>query len=104
MKVKNEEWLSFKARFMSMLEILGDESNRFDIPEETDDFELFVNDCEGFPVFVKKGDILRVEYDFTLCDTKIRQLSLSLYNESMRLEMTLKNEKKLDDEWLENRS
>jgi len=104
MKVKNEEWLSFKARFMSMLEILGDESNRFDIPEETDDFELFVNDCEVFPVFVKKGDILRVEYDFTLCDTKIRQLSLSLYNESMRLEMTLKNEKKLDDEWLENRS
>ena len=33
MRVKNEEWLSFKAKFMSMLEVLGDESNKFDIPE-----------------------------------------------------------------------
>lgn len=103
MRVKNEEWLSFKRKFISMLEVLGDESDKFEIPEQADSFQLFVNDCEVLPVFVKKGGILRVEYDFTLCDTRVRQLSLSLYNESMRLEMTLKNEKKIDEEWLENR-
>lgn len=103
MKVKNEEWLSFKAKFMSMLEVLGDESQNFDIPEQPDNFSLFVNGCEVLPVFIKKVDVLRVEYDFTLCDTRVRQLSLSLYKESMRLEMTLKNESKIDEEWRENR-
>lgn len=103
MRVKNEEWLSFKAKFMSMLEVLGDESDKFEIPEEPDNFALFVNECEVLPVFVKKGDVLRIEYDFTLCNTRVRQLSLSLYKESMRLEMTLKNESKIDDEWQENR-
>jgi hypothetical protein len=47
-----------------------------------------------------------VEYDFTLCDTKIRTLSFSIFRDSARIEMTLKTgELKIDEEkvkWQEN--
>jgi len=95
MKIKNPEWLSFKERFISMLEVLEKESQKFDIPHETENFEIYVNECVVHPIFVKKPEELKVQYDFTLCDTQIRILSFSIYKDSGRIEITLKNEQKI---------
>ena len=90
MKIKNREWIEFKTKLISMLEILGEESDKFDIPEEVENFEIFVDDCEVHPVFIRKDEFLKVEYDFTFCETKIRTLSFSKYRNSARVEISLK--------------
>jgi hypothetical protein len=43
------------------------------------------------PVFTKKEDFLKVEYDFTFCNTIIRTLSFSKYKDASRIEVTLKD-------------
>lgn len=91
MKIKNKEWIEFKTKFLEMLEVLGDESDKFDIPEEMDSFEIYVDDCEVHPVFIRKDEFLKVEYDLTLCNTKIRTLSFSMYRDAARVEMTMKD-------------
>lgn len=92
MRIKNPEWLRFKTQFLDILEVLSCESEKFDLPEDADNFELFVNECEVHPVFTRKEDFLKVEYDFTLCDTKIRTLSCSMYKNAARIEVTLKDQ------------
>ena len=92
MRIKNPEWLKFKLQFLQILEVLSGESEKFDLPEESDNFELYVNECEVHPVFTRKEDFLKVEYDFTLCETKIRTLSCSMYRAAARIEVTLKDE------------
>ena len=92
MRIKNPEWLRFKQQFLDILEVLSGESEKFDLPEDSDNFELFVNECEVHPVFTRKEDFLKVEYDFTLCDTKIRTLSCSMFRDAARIEVTLKDE------------
>jgi hypothetical protein len=42
-------------------------------------------------VFSKKEDFLKIEYDFTLCQTIIRTLSFSKYKDAARIEITLKD-------------
>ena len=37
-----------------------------------------------------KEDFLKVEYDFSFCDTVIRTLSFSKYLDAVRIEITLK--------------
>ena len=96
MKIKSLEWIDFKTQFMNMLSIRGEESDRFDIPEESDNFIIHVDGCQVNPIFLKKVDLLRVEYDMTLCDTSIRTLSFSIYKDAGRVEMTLKNEDKIN--------
>lgn len=91
MRVKNKEWIDFKIKFIEMLDLLGEETENFDIPDEIENFEIFINDCEVHPKFTKKDEFLKVEYDLTLCDTKIRILSFSMYKESARIEMTMKD-------------
>jgi len=54
MKIKNREWIEFKTKLISMLEILGEESDKFDIPEEVENFEIYVDDCEVHPVLSGK--------------------------------------------------
>lgn len=105
MKVKSENWVEFKRKFMCMLEVLGDESDNFSFTENPEDFSLFVHDCEVIPIFARKDSVMRVEYDFTLCNTRIRTLALSMYMDAARIEVTMKDNKKLDDEikWQENR-
>jgi hypothetical protein len=95
MKIKNREWIEFKTKLISMLEILGEESDKFDIPEEVENFEIYVDDCEVHPVFVRKDEFLKVEYDLTLCNTKIRTLSFSMFRDAARVEMTMKD--KIDE-------
>lgn len=91
-KIKNTEWNNFKKKFLEMLEILGDETDKYDFPLDPENFEIFVDKCEVHPSFTKKPEYLKVEYDFTLCNTKIRTLSFSIYKDAARIEMTLKAE------------
>ena len=98
MKIKSPEWIAFKAKFFSMLEVLESESEKFDLPQEADNFEIFVNDCKVHPTFIKKPEELKVQYDFTLCDTQIRTLTFSIYKDASRIEMTLKNQKQIKGE------
>jgi len=106
MRIKSKEWIAFKEQFLAMLSVLGDETENFDFPEESENFEIFVRKCEVHPTFMKKHDSFKVEYDFTLCETKIRTLSFSIYRDSARIEMTLKSgELKIDEgkvTWQEN--
>jgi hypothetical protein len=91
---------------MSLLELLGNETDKFELPEETENFEIYVDECEVMPIFSKKQDYLKIEYDFTLCETKLRTLSFSMYKGAARIEMTLKddtNQKDIDNiVWQEN--
>lgn len=96
MKIKNQEWLDFKMRFLGMVQVLTQEFDNFIIPEDADNFELYVDDCLVHPVFIKKPEELKVQYDFTLCNTKIRLLTLSIYKDSGRIEMSLKNEEDIN--------
>lgn len=78
-----------------MLEVLDEESDKFDIPEEMENFEIYVDDCEVHPVFTRKDEFLKIEYDLTLCNTKIRTLSFSMFRDAARVEMTMKD--KIDE-------
>ena len=97
MKIKNPEWLAFKEKFIAMLQVLETESHKFDLPQDPENFEIFVNDCVVHPTFVKKPEELKVQYDFTLCDTLVRTLSFSIYIDAGRIEITLKNDSKIKD-------
>lgn len=79
-----------------MVSILGEESERFDIPEESDEFKIYVDGCEVNPIFLRKVDLLKVEYDMTLCNTAIRTISFSIYKDAGRIEMTLKNDETIN--------
>jgi hypothetical protein len=43
-----------------------------------------------FPIFTNKDDLLKVEYDLSLCDTKLRTISVSTYKGETRVGITLK--------------
>jgi hypothetical protein len=91
MKIKNKEWIQFKKSIIDFMTAFEDESQKFEYPFDDDEnFTMLVEDCQVFPVFTKKEDFLKVEYDFTFCNTKIRTLSFSKYMESARVELTLK--------------
>lgn len=90
-KIKNKEWVEFKYIVLMMLDILSIEQDKIEISKSSDNFELYVNDCEIHPVFVKKPEYLKIEYDFSLCDTKIRTLSFYLYSNVLRFDFSLKN-------------
>ena len=91
MKVKNQDWIDFKKTIITFIRVFEKESTQFEYPiYEDEDFTMLVEECEVFPVFTKKEDYLKIEYDFTLCNTKIRTLSFSKYLDAVRLELTLK--------------
>ena len=91
MKIKNPEWIKFKQTIISYLKVFEEESVLFEYPlEDEEDFRMLVDDCIVNPIFTKKVDFLKVEYDFTFCQTKIRTLSFSKYKDSARVEITLK--------------
>jgi hypothetical protein len=53
MRIKSKEWLAFKEQFLNMLSVLGDETENFDFPEDPENFEIFVRECEVHPTFMK---------------------------------------------------
>jgi hypothetical protein len=90
MKIKNKIWQDFKSEILNLADFIGDEWDRFDIPEEVDNFKIYVGDCEVFPIFTNKDDLLRVEYDLSLCETKLRTISVSTFKGETRVGITLK--------------
>jgi hypothetical protein len=94
MKVENIEWLDFKKKVIAILTKLEFESQNLTLPigeQELDEFRIKVDECEVFPTFIKKQAVMKVEYDFSLCNTNIRLLSVSTLGESLRIEVRLKN-------------
>jgi hypothetical protein len=91
MKVKNQDWIEFKKTIISFIKIFEKDSTKFEYPiYEDEDFTMLVEECEVFPVFTKKEEYLKIEYDFSLCETTIRTLSFSKYFDAVRVELTLK--------------
>jgi hypothetical protein len=91
MIIKSEEWAAFKKEIFNFLSVFESESTKLVFsPLNEYDFSLFVQNCKVFPVFTKKPDFQKVEYDFTNCDIEIRTLSFSKYKDAARVEMTLK--------------
>ena len=92
MKIKNPQWIEFKKTIISCIKAFERESTKFEFPiYDEEDFTMLVEDCEVFPVFTKKDDYLKVEYDFSFCETLIRTLSFSKYKDAARIEVTLKD-------------
>jgi hypothetical protein len=91
MKVKSQYWIEFKKTIIAFIKVFEKETTKFEFPiYEEEDFTMLVEDCEVFPVFTKKEDFLKVEYDFSFCETSIRTLSFSKYLDAVRIEITLK--------------
>lgn len=105
-KIKNTEWVQFKAIVLKMLGELGGEQDKIDIPDSPENFELYVNNCEVHPVFIKRAEYMKLEYDFSLCDTKLRLLSVYMYANVIRIDFSLKDGFELEKkkEWEENQS
>lgn len=97
MRIKSQEWISFKQKFLAMIEVFGEELDDFDIPEDPENFELYIGGCVVHPSFVKKAEELRVLYDLSLCESKIRTIAFGLFKDAGRIEITLKNEVQLKD-------
>ena len=91
MIIKSEEWATFKKAIFDFMSVFESESTKLIFsPVNEYDFSLFVDGCKVFPVFTKKPDFQKVEYDFTNCEIEIRTLSFSKYKDAARVEMTLK--------------
>lgn len=94
MIVKSQDWADFKKAIINFALTLEKEGEKLVYDDENDfDFSLWVEDCRVYPVFTKKPDFLKVEYDFTNCDIEIRTLSFSKFKDAGRMEMTLKRKK-----------
>ena len=92
MKIKSPQWIEFKKTIIICIKSFERESTKFEFPiYDDEDFTILVEECEVFPVFSKKEDFLKIEYDFTLCQTIIRTLSFSKYKDAARIEITLKD-------------
>jgi Ca2+-dependent lipid-binding protein len=72
--------------------VLCHEYDGFDVPyAEDENFDIVVDGETVHPVFIKNQHELKVQYDFTLCNTKLRLLTFSLYKDAGRLEFMLKS-------------
>lgn len=90
MIVKNIEWINFKDFIVESFDLFIGEFDELIIPLDNDNFQIILNGVNVNPVFFKKEDYLKVEYDFTNCATKIRKLSFSKFNNNCKLEFSLK--------------
>jgi len=93
MKIESTEWLDFKNKVVTILNNFESECEKITFPIgelDVNNFSIKVNDCEVFPSFIKKQAVMKVEYDFSLCNTNIRLLVLSMLGDSLRIEIRLK--------------
>lgn len=98
MIIKSDEWAHFKKAIFQFAHVFEQEANRIEFSEENDyDFVIYVGDCKVFPIFSKKPNYQKVEYDFSNCDIEIRTLSFSIFMDAGRIEMTLKKKKEVKD-------
>jgi hypothetical protein len=72
MIIKSEEWAAFKKEIFNFLSVFESESTKLIFsPLNEYDFSLHVQTCKVFPVFTKKPDFQKVEYDFTNYDEQL---------------------------------
>ena len=93
MRLENKEWLDFKSKVIGILTNVEQEAGKLTLPIgelDTENFSICVDGCEVFPTFIKKQAVMKIEYDFSLCQTNLRLLILSTLGDSLRIEVRLK--------------
>lgn len=98
MIIKSEEWAQFKKAILQFAQVFEEESNKIDFSIENDyDFVIYVKEVKVYPVFTKKENYKKVEYDFSNCEIDIRTLAFSIFMDAGRIEITLKKKNELKD-------
>jgi hypothetical protein len=98
MIIKSEEWAQFKKAIMQFAQVFEEESNKIDFSIENDyDFVIYVKEVKVYPIFTKKENYKKVEYDFSNCEIDIRTLAFSIFMDAGRIEITLKKKNELKD-------
>jgi hypothetical protein len=94
MIVKSQEWIDFKQLLYSnCLNFFDNYKEDIFLPNDADDFYIYLPKLKLkiFPVFNRREDFFKVEYDFSdIEQIKIKKLSFSKFKESNRIEFILK--------------
>jgi len=94
MIVKSQEWIDFKQLLYSnCLNVFNNYKEDIFLPNDADDFYIYLPKLKlkVFPVFNRREDFFKVEYDFSdIEQIKIKKLSFSKFKESNRIEFILK--------------
>jgi hypothetical protein len=94
MIVKSQEWIDFKQLLYSnCLNFFNNYKEDIFLPNDADDFYIYLPKLKlkVFPVFNRREDFFKVEYDFSdIEQIKIKKLSFSKFKESNRIEFILK--------------
>jgi len=94
MIVKSKEWIDFKQLLYDNCLIFFDiyKEDIF-LPNDAEDFYIYLPKLKlkVFPIFSRREDFFKVEYDFTdIKEINIKKLSFSKFKESNRIEFILK--------------
>lgn len=94
MIVKSKEWIEFKQLFYDNCLIFSKfyKEDLF-LPNHGEDFYIYLPKLKikVFPIFSRREDFFKVEYDFSdFAEIKIKKLSFSKFKESNRIEFILK--------------
>jgi len=94
MIVKSKDWIEFKQLFYDNCEIFSKfyKEDLF-LPNDVEDFYIYLPKLKikVFPIFSRREDFFKVEYDFSdFAEIKIKKLSFSKFKESNRIEFILK--------------
>ena len=94
MIVKSQEWIDFKQlMYSNCLNFFNNYKEEIFLPNDADDFYIYLPKLKlkVFPVFNRREDFFKVEYDFSEIEQiKIKKLSFSKFKESNRIEFILK--------------
>jgi hypothetical protein len=94
MIVKSQEWIDFKQLLYSnCLNFFNNYKEDIFLPNDAEDFYIYLPKLKlkVFPVFNRREDFFKVEYDFSdIEQIKIKKLSFSKFKESNRIEFILK--------------
>jgi len=94
MIVKSKEWIDFKQLLYDNCLIFFDiyKEDIF-LPNDAEDFYIYLPKLKlkVFPIFSRREDFFKVEYDFTdIKEINSKKLSFSKFKESNRIEFILK--------------
>jgi hypothetical protein len=94
MIVKSQEWIDFKQLFYhNCLTFFNIYKEDIFLPNDSEDFYIYLPKLKlkVFPIFSRREDFFKVEYDFAdIQDINIRKLSFSKFKEANRIEFILK--------------
>jgi hypothetical protein len=94
MIVKSKDWIEFKQLFYDNCLIFSKfyKEDLF-LPNNGEDFYIYLPKLKLkiFPIFSRREDFFKVEYDFSdFAEIKIKKISFSKFKESNRIEFILK--------------